>query len=285
MPKISIVTPCYNAEQFIEEAIQSVISQRGDFEIEYFIVDGASTDRTTEIIRQYCELVDSGRHPLRCRQVTMSYVSEKDTSMYEAVAKGLEQVTGDIVAYINADDFYQSNAFSTVVDVLDQHPDVDWITSVNLFYNEKSQITRSSLPFRYRSEWIRKGMYGSVLPFIQQESTFWRGKLLPFIDIAKLKTYRLAGDYYLWHTFSQHAQLSIVNTWLGGFRISEHQLSRQLDEYFKEFASIADPKTWLDVLLGRVLNRVQYHLTDEWKMTLNKQIIRHKNNTWRKGQD
>ena len=106
--KLSIITPCYNSENFIEETIESVLSQRGDFEIEYIIVDGGSTDRTLSIVRKYNDWIESGSFPIKCSKANITYISERDKGMYDALAKGFKLVTGDIIAYINSDDFYLS---------------------------------------------------------------------------------------------------------------------------------------------------------------------------------
>ncbi len=279
MLKISIVTPCLNSEKYIADTIQSVITQRGDFTAEYLIVDGGSTDSTLEIIRMFKRLLeDFGK--LLGRNVSLTCVSEKDHGMYDALAKGLKSATGDIVAYINSDDYYQPNTFSAVAEIFDRYPEVEWLTGMQLFYNEVGSIMQTWLPFKYDRDWIQKGMYGTLLPFIEQEAVFWRRKLLDFVDLQRLREYKLAGDFYLWHTFSQHAELYIVNSCLGGFRFSSNQLSKQLDKYYEEFLSIADPKTRTDRMVGWGVARLTGMMSDKYKMLLNSQILRYDNGHW-----
>jgi glycosyltransferase involved in cell wall biosynthesis len=141
MTTISIVTPCYNAGRYIEETIRSVLYQEGDFKIDYIIIDGGSTDETLAIIRKYKDLMESRRCCLRCNDVRLDFISERDEGMYDALGKGFERTTGDIIAYINADDYYLPHAFSTVVEIFDKFPEVDWLTGMNMGYNEKGQIT------------------------------------------------------------------------------------------------------------------------------------------------
>lgn len=76
--KISIVTPSYNQEEFIERTIVSVISQAGDFEIEYIIMDGGSTDRSIDIVKEYAERVKNKEYPLQCKGIELIWKSEKD---------------------------------------------------------------------------------------------------------------------------------------------------------------------------------------------------------------
>jgi glycosyltransferase involved in cell wall biosynthesis len=280
MVKISIVTPCYNARRYIDETIQSVITQKGDFEIEYFIIDGGSTDGTLEIIERYAKMIDSGSFVPSCQKVSLTYISEPDHGMYDALVKGFRMVTGDIIAYINSDDYYQPNAFSAVEGVFNRFPEVEWIIGMQLFYNEQGNITHTWVPYKYGRTWILKGMYGTILPFIQQESTFWRKELLNRVDVDRLKTFRFAGDFYLWHTFAHYTDLYLVKTLLGGFRTSSNQLSKQMDKYYEEFLSIAYPRRWFDMVFGYCLKVLLLFMSDEVKLNLNRRNIRYDGQTW-----
>ena len=102
-PKISIVTPSYNQAQYLEETIRSVLLQ-GYPNLEYIIIDGGSTDGSVEIIKKY--------------EPWLSYwVSEPDRGQSHAINKGFERSTGEIMAWINSDDYYKPNAFKNVVDI------------------------------------------------------------------------------------------------------------------------------------------------------------------------
>ena len=114
--RISIVTPSCNQAKFVGETIESVLSQEGDFEIEYSVMDGGSTDGSVDIIRRYADLVASGGWPVRCRGITMSWVSERDAGQTAAINAGLRHATGDIFSYINSDDLYFRGAFQRVVE-------------------------------------------------------------------------------------------------------------------------------------------------------------------------
>lgn len=91
--KISVITVCRNAEQHIENTIQSVINQTKFANIEYILIDGASTDKTTEIIEKYKENISY-------------FVSEPDTGIYNAMNKGIKVATGDFVMFLNSGDSY-----------------------------------------------------------------------------------------------------------------------------------------------------------------------------------
>jgi len=94
--------------------------------------------------------------------------------MYEGLAKGFKRCTGDIIAYINAGDFYNLTAFSIVENIFKLNNNVKWLTGEKFLYNDNSEIINSYVPYKYRSNLIQSAVYGRYLPFIQQESTFWK---------------------------------------------------------------------------------------------------------------
>ncbi len=277
--KISIITPCFNAEKYIAETIESVISQKGDFEIEYLIVDGQSTDKTMAIARDYQGNLEKGSIPIRCKRVRMQCISEKDFGMYDALTKGLAGVTGDIVAYINADDMYLPNSFSTVEEVFHGFPEIKWLTGMPMIFNHKGQITSCHLPFAYPRDWIRKGICGLKLPHIQQESTFWRRELIRTIDPDKLTKHKYAGDFYLWHCFAGLEDLYIVESCLAGFRKHSGQLSDERGKYLEEFRAITEPTHVLDGFRVFFLQKMIRHL-GFLKTLRYKGIVSYKDNKW-----
>ena len=99
---VSVITPCFNAEKYIAETIESVLAntafRSGAARLEYLVFDGGSTDRTCEIVRGLIAQVD-------LPGVRLELVSEKDGGMYEALAKGMRRATGSIFAYLNAGEF------------------------------------------------------------------------------------------------------------------------------------------------------------------------------------
>ncbi len=233
--KFSIITPCRNAARYLPETIESILGQSavasGQVELEYLIVDGASTDSTAEVEKKY-------QHP------ALTFCSEPDTGVYDALAKGLQRATGDIVAYLNAGDCYHPKAFEVLAEVF-ANPGVDWVTGYSVLLNEKSQVTAAWKPPRFRREYFETGLYckGFPYPSVQQESTFWSAKLNRTIDFARLRQFRLAGDYFLWTSFAPQAPMHSVFSYLSAFRIHAGQLSEDMSAYNKEVASITRPLT------------------------------------------
>jgi glycosyltransferase involved in cell wall biosynthesis len=108
-PRVSIITPSFNQAQYLEQTIQSVLGQ-GYPDLEYILVDGASTDGSVEIIRRYAPYLKY-------------WVSEPDHGQAEAINKGFVRATGDIIAWINSDDFYFSGTVVAAVEALRCHPE------------------------------------------------------------------------------------------------------------------------------------------------------------------
>lgn len=222
MKKISIVTPCFNAEKYIAETIESVIGQRsvlnGAVELEYIICDGRSTDRTVEIAESVLQSAS--------KACVYKIISEADKGMYDALAKALRLVSGEAIAYINAGDLYHPGAFGVVSEIFTARL-ASWITGYTVCYNERSQVIEATLPYRYRRCLFECGYYGSGLPHVQQESTFWAAHLTEQIDFETLANFKYAGDFYLWRQFSQAADLKVVKSHLGGFKYHSGQLSQE----------------------------------------------------------
>jgi glycosyltransferase involved in cell wall biosynthesis len=112
-PLITVITPSYNQGQYLEETIDSVLSQ-GIRDLEYIVVDGGSTDESVEVIR---------RHESRLAW----WVSEKDRGQSHAINKGLARATGTWVAYLNSDDVYLPGALQSLLDALRAAPEARWM--------------------------------------------------------------------------------------------------------------------------------------------------------------
>ena len=156
-PLISVITVCYNAASLIEETILSVLSQ--DYQnLEYLIIDGASTDGTVDIIRKY-----AGR---------LKFVSEPDRGIYDAMNKGLKMATGDWVNFMNAGDYFANNhVLSDIFGVEGQlclYEDKDKIriiggNTLNVFpdghieehHAEQADVIPERLPFSHQASFVR----------------------------------------------------------------------------------------------------------------------------------
>lgn len=228
--KFSVVTPCLNAAAHIEETVASVSAQsalrNGSASLEHIVCDGGSTDGTLDILHRI------GGPQLRV-------LSQADGGMYEALARGLRLAQGDVIAYLNAGDYFHPHAFTVVREVMAAHANCRWLTGYAADYSASGAAVLFVLPYRYRRRLIRCGAYGRFLPFIQQESTFWRRELMDQVDLERLSRLRLAGDYYLWRCFAESEELHVVSAHLGGFRFHAGQLSENQDAYLAEMRGLA----------------------------------------------
>ena len=109
--KISVITPSYNSEKYIEDCIKSVLDQNY-LNFEHLIIDGLSTDSTIDIVKRYDHV---------------KYISEPDNGLSDALNKGVNLATGDIICWLNSDDYYEKNIFPKVNQIFYDNPDYSWL--------------------------------------------------------------------------------------------------------------------------------------------------------------
>lgn len=110
--RISVITVAYNSENCIGRSIESILAQTYS-DIEYWVIDGKSKDRTVEIAEGY-------REALEAKGVTYTIVSEKDSGIYDAMNKGIALARGDVIGLLNTDDTYEPDTLQTVADTFRQ---------------------------------------------------------------------------------------------------------------------------------------------------------------------
>ena len=110
--KLTLITATRNSAKTLPTAVESVLGQKG-VDVEYIVVDGASTDGTVELLKTYEPRFD-GR---------MRWISEPDRGMYDAINKGIKMATGDVIGILNADDVLASNdTLAHIAATFDSHP-------------------------------------------------------------------------------------------------------------------------------------------------------------------
>ena len=193
MTLVSIVTPSYNQAPFLEQTIQSVLEQ--DYpHIEYIVVDGGSTDNSVEVIQKYADRL-------------AYWISEKDSGQAEAINKGFARANGEIVAWLNSDDYYLMNTISIVARCFEQNPDVVMIYG-DMYAVDGNDETMNVL--RYRQLSLRDLLCFQI---IGQPSVFFRRSALE--TVGRLDpTFHFMLDHHLWIRLAQLGRiLHIPQVW------------------------------------------------------------------------
>lgn len=185
--KVSIITTCYNRASTIRTSIESVLAQ--DYpDIEYIVVDGASTDGSVDIIREY-----EGR--------IAKIVSEPDHGMYEAINKGIRLATGDVIGLMHSDDFYYDNHVVSHIVKRMEETGAEFLYGNGLFVNHENtnHIVRVWKSGKYRTWKVRYGWLPlHTTCYIRRETMEQRGLYKECYKIAAdtdlLVRYLLKGD-------------------------------------------------------------------------------------------
>jgi len=212
LPRVSLVTPSYNAEPYLRAAIDSVLGQ--DYpNIEFLVMDGGSTDGTVELLREY--------------EDRLSWVSEKDAGQADAIARGFEKTTGSILGWLNADDVLKPGAIRTVVDTFLAHPEVALVYGNADFIDAKGQIIGPCTVVEPHSL-NRLLHYGDYI--IQPAAFFSRES---YQSVGGLdKSLNWAMDWDLWIRLDQKFELLYIEKtmasyrWLGSNKTAEGGFDR-----------------------------------------------------------
>jgi glycosyltransferase involved in cell wall biosynthesis len=173
--KISIITVVYNAQETIVETIKSVLNQ--DFvNVEYLIIDGGSSDRTNEIISRYKSEINF-------------YLSEPDKGLYDAMNKGIENATGDIIGILNADDVFMDNTvLSNISRVFKEKPQIDATIGNIIQCNKQGNVTR----FYSSKNWQPNKLKIGFMP--PHPSIFFKKSVFTNFGNYKLN-YKIGADF------------------------------------------------------------------------------------------
>ena len=212
-PKISIIMPSYNQEEFIERSILSVLNQNYP-NLEFIIMDGGSTDNSVQIIKKYEKHIDF-------------WISEKDNGQSDALNKGIAKATGDLLGWMNSDDTYLPNALLTVGELYKKEKN-EVIFGNTIAINEQDELidVTYSFPFSY-NHMVSEGFVAVT------QSIFWTRNLhskIPGFDVDLFTNMDL--DFYLQLGEAYDIKKwTYVNEFFGAFR---RQRNQKTSERFRE---------------------------------------------------
>lgn len=229
-PKITVITPSFNQAQFIEETIKSVISQNYP-NLEYILIDGGSHDGTKEIVEKYSDRITY-------------FVSEPDSGQANAINKGFQKASGDIICWLNSDDIFEPNTLWIVANnFIENQWDFLYGDGWLLFHERKFRSKKRY----FKSEFDNLNVLTYFDPILQP-STFWTRKVLEqvgFLD-ESLK-YTLDWDFFV--RISKVFQLNYLPVPLSSYRIHKsHKTSNgglvRSDEIMAVVKKYSSPK-WI----------------------------------------
>jgi glycosyltransferase involved in cell wall biosynthesis len=193
MTLVSIITPSYNQAAYLEQTILSVLEQ--DYlHIEYLVVDGASTDNSVDIIKKH-------------ESKLTWWVSEKDKGQADAINKGFSRATGEVVAWLNSDDYYLAGTISAAVKIFEEHPKVVLVYGNMLAVDEHGK-TFNTLNYKQLNleDLLCFQIIGQPAVFMRHSALQAAGKL----D----STFHFMLDHHLWIRLAQQGKiLHADQTW------------------------------------------------------------------------
>ena len=244
--KISIITVTYNCADTIEHTINSVVAQDYD-EIEYIVIDGASTDGTCEIIKKYADRI-------------AYYCSERDSGIYNAMNKGLKRATGDVVLFMNGDDCFEDDlVLADISREFEMHPDAEIIIgreringriSVSYDPNVNRSIYVDTF-FPHQATFVRKKLYDTLGGFDEQYriSADYDWILRAYFSGAKVKWVDRVVSVYA--TGGRSASIACV---ADEYLISTKYLVKLKEEKLISYAKQHYSKMFCEMLLWEFMN-------------------------------
>lgn len=214
---VSIITPSLNSEKYIEENLKSVHSQRidGDFSLEQIIIDGNSTDRTIEIIKNFRDT----------HNANIKIIQGKDKNMYDAINKGLKAMSGDIWACLNTDDIYNQGAINSVLKEFLKNPDVDVVYGYLDVIDERGDFLNTIYLPKFDMDYF---VLKADCFIIIQPATFMRKNVLDkagYFDI----NYNYSSDYEYFIRVASRCKMKLIGKNLTQFRQHENSITFNKD--------------------------------------------------------
>ena len=236
-PTLSVITPSYNQGAFIEKTILSVIGQP-NINLEYIIIDGGSTDDTLEIIKQYEDKISY-------------WVSEPDNGQSDALNKGFAKASGDVVAWINSDDYYEPFVLEHVLEKFND-PNISVINGNCMMHysdSEKTYLDKSG--FINTSRMLK---YWRPYFCPPQPSIFFRREVLQSVGFLD-ESLNYSMDLDLWLKISLKYKFTYYNALLSHYLIHDSSKSGSeggLEKFVPEWRKVAFKYLWKSKLRSQI---------------------------------
>jgi glycosyltransferase involved in cell wall biosynthesis len=230
-PRISIITPSYNQGHFIEETIRSVLLQ--DYpNLEFIIIDGGSDDNTCEIIKRYESWITY-------------WVSEADEGQTHAINKGLKKSTGDIIAYLNSDDYYLPKTLFKVAEAFIKFPQTDLLHGKCRYVNDKGHKIGEQLGNIQTVEEILDlwGVWWNGRQFVQPE-VFWSKRITDKVGAFNADLHYVMDFDYWCRIIMTNGVVTTICDELSCFRFTNQQKSNDSRKVADELRRVVQPLLW-----------------------------------------
>lgn len=241
-PKISVVTPSFNQDKYLEKTILSVINQNYP-NLEYIIIDGGSSDNSKKIIKKY-------------EKKLKFWQSKKDEGQSCAINTGFKYATGEILCWLNSDDILLPNSLKLISELFSKHPGLEWLTSQSIIINENDEIIQTGLHSGKVPLFIQLGLnHGKCLGFVPQEGTFWRRSLWDKSG-GFVSNYQYCMDFELWRRFAKHSPLVTLEAPLAEFRHHSLQKTSNMKNYYRDINPILPYIPKFTGVIGKIIHPV-----------------------------
>lgn len=209
---LSIITPSYNSENTLMECIDSVKSQNYK-NFEHLVIDGLSKDNTLDLLKSYKEYKN------------LKWISEKDSGISDAMNKGFNLAKGEILAWLDADNYYEKNIFEKIISIFEK-TNVDIIYGNIKIVNQKGELIREHKPQKNIS--IKTAIKQNTGGIPLQPGVFFKKNLIT--DLGGFDTnYKIAGDMDFWlKILKSKPNLLYIDEPLGYYRLEDRAASQSM---------------------------------------------------------